>query len=342
MVIDSATQQTILFFVQITSLIFLIVYVIKTWEMASATRKAAEATEKSVIEMRDTRDQETAPFVIAYFDVQTESSLIYLVVKNIGRTVANQVILTFTPALRSSNDNRVLGETGFIKNGIESMPPNYEIRTLVDSSVGYLGKNELPMKYDVEITYYGGIESKKRVTNQQLDLSAYKGISYVRNKTMNNLVDEVEKLVRESREIKNATSDIAATLGHGIYISNASLSVTKLELDMENWKKYLIAKINEFESLWSVFYRNKREQGIGLSKLQAHALTIGEQILLLNSNKVDNISTGILEKTALIAGKLQELGQMTFYIDGGASLEKFNEIGDSIITDINDFKTKNA
>lgn len=342
MAIDSATQQTILFFVQIASLVFLIVYVIKTWEMASATRKAAEATEKSVTEIRETRDQETAPFVIAYFDVQTESSLIYLVVKNIGRTVATQVKLTFTPSLRSSNDNRLLGEVGFIKNGIESMPPNYEIRTLVDSSVAYFGKKEIPLKYDVEITCYGGLESKKRVTNLQLDLSANKGISYVRNKTMDNLVDEVEKLVKESREIKSAASDIAAALEQGIFISNASLSVTKLEPDMKNWKKYLIAKLNEFENLWTIFYRNEREQGIGLNKLQAHALIIGEQILLLNASKIDNSPAGILEKTALIAGKLQELGQMTFYIDGGASLNKFNEIGDSIIVDINDFKTKNA
>lgn len=68
--------------------------------------------------------------------------------------------------MRSSNDNRVLREAGFIKNGIESMPPNYDIRTLVDSSAGYFGKKELPLKYGVEITYYGGIESKKRVTNQ--------------------------------------------------------------------------------------------------------------------------------------------------------------------------------
>ena len=342
MFIDSATQQTILFFVQIASLIFLIIYVVKTWEMASATRKAAEATEKSVLEMRETRDQETAPFVIAYFDVQTEANLIYLVVKNIGRTVATQVKLTFTPELRSSNDNRLLKEVGFIKNGIESMPPNYEIRTLVDSSPAYFGKKELPLKYNVEITYYGGVESNQRTNNQQLDLSANKGVSYVRNKTMDNLVDEIEKLTREIREIRSSTSDIATALEHGIWISNGSLLVTKLEPDMKNWKKYLIAKLNEFENLWTIYYRNEREQGIGLSKLQAHAQMIGEQILLISANKTGNASADILEKIALIAGKLQELGQTTFYIDGGASLKNFNEMGDSIIVDISDFKTKNA
>lgn len=342
MFIDSATQQSILFFVQIASLIFLIIYVVKTWEMASATRKAAEATEKSVLEMRETRDQETAPFIIAYFDVQTEASLIYLVVKNIGRTVATQVKLSFTPELQSSNDNGLLKEVGFIKNGIESMPPNYEIRTLVDSSPGYFGKNELPLKYNVEITYYGGIESKQRTANQQLDLSANKGVSYVRNKTMNNLVDVVEKLTREIREIRNFTSDIATALEHGILISNGSLLVTKIEPDLRDWKKYLVAKLNEFENLWTVYYRNEREQGIGLGKLQAHAQMIGEQILIISANNTGDVPADVHEKTELIAGKLQELGQITFYIDGGVSLKKFKETGDSIIIDINDFLTKNS
>jgi hypothetical protein len=41
--------------------------------------------------------------------------LIYLVLKNIGCTVATQVKLTFTPKLRSSNNNRLLKKVGFIK-----------------------------------------------------------------------------------------------------------------------------------------------------------------------------------------------------------------------------------
>ena len=105
MKIDPDIQQTILFLVQIFSLIFLIVYVIKTWEMASATTKAAQATEKSVTEMRQTRDQESAPYIIVYFDIPYESNLIYLVIKNIGRTIATNISLTFTPTLRSSNEN---------------------------------------------------------------------------------------------------------------------------------------------------------------------------------------------------------------------------------------------
>lgn len=341
MFIDPLTQQMILFFVQIASLIFLIIYVVKTWEMASATRKAAEATEKSVLEMRETRDQETAPFVVAYFDFQAEPGLIYLVVKNIGRTVATQVRLTFTPELYFGDDNYLLKEAGFLKNGIESMPPNYEIRTLIDSSSRYFGNNELPLKYNVEITYYGGIESKQRITIQQLDLSANKGILYTHSKTMNDLVIQVEKLVKEVNEISRSTSEIVTSLQRGVLISNGSLLVTRIEPDMRNWKKYLITKLNEFENLWNIYYRNEREQGIGLSKLRAQAQLIGEQILLIRASKTDDVPDDILGKIADIAEKLQKLVQIKFYMDGGARLKEFNDIGDSIIADINDLKTNN-
>lgn len=77
--------------VQFLSLIFLIIYVIKTWEMAAATRVAAEATQGSVAEMREARDQQTAPYIIVYFDVPFGTSLIYLVVKNIGGSMLRVV-----------------------------------------------------------------------------------------------------------------------------------------------------------------------------------------------------------------------------------------------------------
>lgn len=339
---DAATQQTILFFVQILSLIFLIIYVIKTWEMASATRKAAEATEKSVLEMRETRDQETAPYIVVYFDIPIGSGLIYLVVKNIGHTVATQVKLTFTPPLCTSDNNPPLAEMNFIKNGIGAMPPNYEIRTLFDSSTDYFGNDKLPLEYNVNISYYGGIESKQRVIEQPLDLSANKGILYVRHKNMDNLVSEIEKLVKESQTIRSATNNIASSLEQGIFISNASLAVTKIEPDMKNWKKSLWAKLNEFENIWTVSYRDERERGVGQRGLQSQAIIIERQILVIVANKIDNIPADTYKSITLIANKLHELGRKRFYGDGGASLKAFNELGDSIITDIINFKTKSA
>jgi hypothetical protein len=81
----------ILAIVQIATLIALIIYVIKTWQMASATNKYAKTSENTLQEMKDSRDQEIAPYVIAYFDVPYGQKFIFLIIKNIGLSVAKNV-----------------------------------------------------------------------------------------------------------------------------------------------------------------------------------------------------------------------------------------------------------
>src|SRR4030067_1278439 len=147
--------QTVLLFIEIPTRIPRIVYVIKTGEMASATRKSAEIAESTLREMRDSRDQEIAPYVVTYFDVIVDKNLIYFVIKNIGKSMAVNVKLEFDPPLPhgkiSSNIERVL-----INGGIPSLPPSYEIRTIFDVFTEYV-RSGSQLKYILTTTYYGGI-----------------------------------------------------------------------------------------------------------------------------------------------------------------------------------------
>ena len=54
---DQTLRETILLFVQVASLIAVIVYVVKTAETAKATLISAKATERSVQEMHASRDE---------------------------------------------------------------------------------------------------------------------------------------------------------------------------------------------------------------------------------------------------------------------------------------------
>lgn len=74
----SVILQSALLCIQIPTLIALILYVIKTWQMASATRKSAEISARTLDEMRAARDSETAPYVVAYFDVDISKNIIFL------------------------------------------------------------------------------------------------------------------------------------------------------------------------------------------------------------------------------------------------------------------------
>jgi len=334
--------QAILLCIQVPTLIALIIYVAKTWEMASATRQAAEATKNSVAEMREARDQETAPYIVVYFDVPAGPGLIYLVVKNIGRSIATQVKLTFTPPLRTSNNTPPMEELSFIKDGIESMPPNYEIRTIFDGVHAYFSKTDLPMKYDANISYYGGIHKSERVSRQTLDLSANKGLVYVKHKDMDDLVEQVEKLVKESREIRDAADNISTILGKGILITNPNLFVSRLEPKMHNWEDAILAKASEFEGMWIVSYREECNKGFDLSGAKAHALLVSNQMLSLIANRPDGMKTGLLSSASTIAEHLHELGRIKFYMDGGTSLKAFNDLGEAIVQDIKNMREQST
>ncbi|MBI4531316.1 MAG: hypothetical protein HY709_07310, partial [Candidatus Latescibacteria bacterium] len=207
-----------------------------------------------------------------------------------------------------------------------------------DSARAYFGKTELPLKYNVRISYYGGIQAHERVIEQALDLSVHKGLVYVDHKDMDDLVKQLETLARESREIRNAADNISATLKRGILINNPSITVTRLEPGMSTWREALLAKASEFESLWLVAYKEDRSKGFNLDRLQAHALLIGDQLLALLANRPDNTHSDLSSGASAISEHLYELGQIRFYSDGGTSLRAFNDLGDTVIQDIQRMK----
>lgn len=112
--------------VQIATLVALIIYVKKTWDMAVSTEKSAKVSEKTLEEMKETRDQEAAPYVVAYFDFKDHE--IDLVVENVGKGLARDIKIEFEPKLQNS-DGEGINDLSLIKDGIGSIPPNYKIKT---------------------------------------------------------------------------------------------------------------------------------------------------------------------------------------------------------------------
>jgi hypothetical protein len=124
--------------------------------------------------MKDSRDEEIAPYVVAYLDVPNEDRQLYLIIKNTGKTMATKVKIMFDPPLQTPYPEmvaRVLPE-----DGIPSIPPNYEIKTLIASFPKY--KLSEPMIYNVTLNYFGGISNKARTATYVLDLWLYRGIMY--------------------------------------------------------------------------------------------------------------------------------------------------------------------
>lgn len=113
------------------SLIIDIILTVVTAAMAIATYYMAMSTKESVEEMRLSRKEANSAEVVVYFKV--EASRIYLIIENIGKTVAKDVKISSVPKLEKSNN----GISFDSLNEISFLPPNYQIKTYFDESKSY-------------------------------------------------------------------------------------------------------------------------------------------------------------------------------------------------------------
>lgn len=190
----ATTLDVIMFVIQLLSLIALVVYVIKTAEVAQGTWKSAQAMDRSVAEMVEDRDQQIAPYVVVYFDNQTDSPIFDLVIKNTGRTAARNVEIAFDPPLQTSLKNYDIEKLAFIHQVIPTLPPDYEIRASVDVIKNVLNSETLPKQYHVKVTYLGGIKSSPREAEYILDLNVFNGILETHTRSLTDLTKTIEKI----------------------------------------------------------------------------------------------------------------------------------------------------
>lgn len=201
---SEATRETILLIVQFASLIGLIVYVVKTAEVAKQTRKSARAMEKSIDEMVADRDQEFAPYIVIYFDMQTDSPIFDLVVKNTGKSIADNIKINFDPPLQTSLKNYDLSKLSFIHQAIPAMPPGYELRTAFDRLESRLESDTLPKIYKVQVTYFGGLSQKLRQLEYLLDINTFQGILETHISSLSDLTHAVEEIPEEIKALRAA------------------------------------------------------------------------------------------------------------------------------------------
>lgn len=318
--------------IQVATLVAVIVYTVYTARMTSAARASADAANNTVNEMKEAREQENAPYIVVYFDIPANKHVIYLIIKNVGKSIATDVKLTFTPSL-SSNVFKDINETPLIKDGISSLPPNYELRTLFDGVINRFGNANFPMTYVVEVSYTGGLAKERRTSTQALDLSMFYGLMQVKEKGLNELVKTVETIADNTGKINGILKDVSESLTSGIWIKNPTLTTSDINPRPETWYDSVLAKLQGFVLLWTCAYGKSEEKQVDpfLTDLQNKLILISEQLLVILSESPNSASNEVKEAIAGIATNLQDLGYKKFYIDGGASLNAFDLQGDSAV-----------
>ncbi len=181
------------------TLIFLGVYVYKTWHIATSTRE-------SVNEMRAQRQQQSTPFVVVFFDFNYSKNFIEIVIKNMGLGLAEMVRVKFNPQLESSLIKN-MNEAIWLTDGIGTLPPGSEFRTIFDSTIGRFEK-DLALTYTANISYRDNYNDLNLSQTIVLDLSPYKNVIYSKENNIGDLCKIGDTLKGELTNISKSIDNL--------------------------------------------------------------------------------------------------------------------------------------
>ena len=189
--------------IQLGGLVALVIYVWKTWQMASATNRAAQSSLAAVEESRNARLEALAPRIVVYFDGGPRLTA-EVVIYNAGSGTAGDLKLAFNPPLQTSGDTKLLEFFDAVQSVV---PPGYRISQMFDAWPGYFEAN-LPGRYEVTATYTGLENGTRYRTNHVLDVQ---GIRHrlVRGERdpLESIKKSVDQISQDFRRLKQSLED---------------------------------------------------------------------------------------------------------------------------------------
>lgn len=323
--------QVSLAIIQTVTLIALIFYVVDTRKIARASQKSVDVARDTLNEMRIAREEETAPYIVVYFDIPIGEHLIYIVIKNLGKSIAENITFEFNPPLQCS-DSRFLDQLNIISDGIGVMPPQFEYRTLFDTSIEYFN-SDFPLIYRAKVSFVNTQNKNEVVSQQLLDISSFKGRMFVRQKRLEDLVDQVKKLNSHNDHLVKEIRKISSLIESGFWVRNTVTIENSENTNPEIWKSTVIGKLEEFTIFWRSAYGGRVDELYGslLRELKSRAKVLSSHLIFLAGNRPNGSlaeSSNILTE---IAVKLLEIENLRLYADGGQSIRKLDELGNEIV-----------
>lgn len=146
-------------------------------------------------EAKELREAQTRPFVV--IDLGSSArSLFDLVVKNIGPTLARDVHFKFDPPIRSTDDDLDPNKVKMFREGISTLAPGKEIRTLFEKGPDR-HESDLPDTYAVTVTYTDQSGKRSYEETVDLDFGLYWDRLIVSRRDVHDLYKQLETIAKE-------------------------------------------------------------------------------------------------------------------------------------------------
>lgn len=161
-----------------------------------------------VREARRTREAQAQPFVVVDIEPgEVWDNAMQLVIENVGRTLATDVKIRFTPPLETTLDDYDLTGSVLLREGIATMPPRRRVTALFDMSHDRI-KADLPLRYDVQVHFKDARGWPQDALRYVVDLSYMSGLQNLRKYGMH----DAAKALTEMQKSMKRWSDIRGRL----------------------------------------------------------------------------------------------------------------------------------
>jgi len=148
-------------------------------------------------EAKELREAQTRPFVV--IDLGSSAHTLFdLVVKNIGPTLARNVRFEFNPPIRSTDDTLDPNKLKMFREGISTLAPGKEIRTLFEKGPAR-HESELPDTYEVTVSYTDQTGKRNYEEKIDLDFGLYWDRPTVSRRDVHDLHKQLETIAKEIR-----------------------------------------------------------------------------------------------------------------------------------------------
>lgn len=158
---------------------------------------AAFVATRQVREARRLREDQARPFIVADFDVRDH--LIFLTVSNVGTSLAREVRFDIEPELRSTIEEVPPGDLKMFREGIPTLAPGKEMRTLFDT---FIQREQVGLEdeYRFVIRYSDDRENREFEEELVLDIGLYRNVLTVARHGVHHVDKTLDKILKEIKK----------------------------------------------------------------------------------------------------------------------------------------------
>ena len=305
--------------IQSLTLIVVAYYTALTRELVKSADTSAGSASKAVEDARLARIEEAAPHVLVFFDPNPHTShFLQFVIRNAGKTPAYDVKLTFDPKLENSGEVNI-DDLSVLQEGVHMLPPGYELKTIFDLSRKYYSRDDLPLRYRVDVRYRMTGQSGVRCEEQVLDLQALKGLMQLDRNDLHDVHSQLQQLGKYTEDVAHKLGRLVDTAETGVTIQNPSLTVDLVDGAGPDLR-HLEAKLRQFKTSWAIAAAEDRVVAARWLPLQSYCRSAALAISM-------HAAAAPSSKAAEVAAALHQMADSRWVFDGGHTLRQFTERG---------------